>query len=74
MQSLKIIGLSVLVKIFKVFTIYGCGGHLGHVTRTIYINFVPLSGQGCSKLAKRFQGRRCLNMVDNDGLRGMGIL
>ena len=24
---------------FKVFTIYGCGGHLGHVTLTIYINF-----------------------------------
>ena len=24
---------------FKVFTIYGHGGHLGHVTCTIYINF-----------------------------------
>ena len=24
----------------KVFTIYGHGGHLGHVTRTIYINFL----------------------------------
>ena len=24
---------------FKVFTIYGHGGHHGHVTRTIYINF-----------------------------------
>ena len=24
---------------FKVFTIYGHGGHLGHVTLTIYINF-----------------------------------
>ena len=24
---------------FKVFAIYGCGGHLGHVTWTIYINF-----------------------------------
>ena len=23
----------------RVFTIYGCGGHLGHVTWTIYINF-----------------------------------
>ena len=23
----------------RVFTIYGCGGHLGHVTLTIYINF-----------------------------------
>ena len=24
---------------FKVFTIYGHGGHLGHVTRSIYTNF-----------------------------------
>ena len=36
----KIIGHLVLEKkIFKVFTIYGHGGHLGHVTLTIYINF-----------------------------------
>ena len=27
---------------FKVFTIYGHGGHLGHVTWTIYINFSSL--------------------------------
>ena len=26
-------------KIFEGFTIYGRGGHLGHVTWTIYINF-----------------------------------
>ena len=25
--------------VFKVFTIYGHGGHLGHVTWTIYANF-----------------------------------
>ena len=25
---------------FKGFTIYGCGGDLDHVTRTIYINFL----------------------------------
>ena len=25
---------------FLVFTIYGHGGHLGHVTGTIYINFL----------------------------------
>ena len=31
---------------FKVFTIYGHGGHLGHVTWTIYINF-------CSPFPKR---------------------
>ena len=39
MLSFKVIGLVVLEKnIFKVFTIYGHGGHLGHVTWTIYIN------------------------------------
>ena len=26
-------------RFFKIFTIYGHGGHLGHVTSTIYINF-----------------------------------
>ena len=37
----------VLEKIFKVFfTIYWRGGHLGHVTWTIYINF-------CSPFLKR---------------------
>ena len=33
-------------KIFKVFTIYGHGGYLGHVTWTIYTNFcspIPMS-------------------------------
>ena len=39
MQSCKIIGLLVFEKkIFKVFTIYGRGGHLGHVTWSIRIN------------------------------------
>ena len=37
MPNFKIIGLMVLEKkILKVFTIYGHGGHLCHVTRTIY--------------------------------------
>ena len=35
-----IIGLLVIEqKILKVSTIYGRGGHLGHVTWTIYVNF-----------------------------------
>ena len=41
MPSFKIIGLLVREKkILKVFTIYGHDGHLGHVTLTIYINFL----------------------------------
>ena len=40
MPSFKIIGLLVLEKkILKVFAIYSFGGHLGHVTLIIYINF-----------------------------------
>ena len=40
-SSFKIIGFPVLEKrILKVFTIYGHGGHLGHVTRNIYIHFL----------------------------------
>ena len=31
---------------FKVFTIYGHGGNLGHVTWNIYINFCSLSQRG----------------------------
>ena len=39
MPSFKIIGLLVLEKkIFKGFLLFN-GGHLGHVTLTIYINF-----------------------------------
>ena len=40
MPSFKIIGLPVLEKIFKRLTIYGHGGHLGHVTCTIYVNVI----------------------------------
>ena len=41
MPSFKIIGLLDLEKkILKVFTINGHGGHIGHVTCTIYINFL----------------------------------
>ena len=33
--SFRVVGLLVLEKIFKVFTIYGHGGHVVHVTKTI---------------------------------------
>ena len=43
MPRFKIIGLLVLEKkILKVFAIYSHGGHLGHVTLTIYTNFHSL--------------------------------
>ena len=56
----------------KVFTIYGRGGHLGHVTWTIYTNLgSPFPRRLHIKfgfdLAKRFWRRRCLKMLnDND--------
>ena len=38
--SFKVIGLLVMERRFsKVFTIYGHGGHVGHVTQLICINF-----------------------------------
>ena len=54
----------------KVFTIYGLGGHLGHVTWTIYINFcspIPISvhmkfGYDWSS---GFGGEDFLNTVDD---------
>ena len=50
MPSVKIIGFLVLEKkIFKDFTIYGHGGHLGNVACTIYINFLShLPGFTCN--------------------------
>ena len=40
MASFKITGPGSGEDFFKVFTIYGHCGHLGHVTCTIYINFL----------------------------------
>ena len=45
MPSFKILGLLDLKKISKVFTIYGCDDHLGHVTWTWF------------SLSKRFHRR-----------------
>ena len=39
MLSFKIIESWFWRRFFEVFTIYGHGGHLGHMTCTIYINF-----------------------------------
>ena len=50
------------------FAIYSHGGHLGHVTWTIYINFFPLPKDAPHevrlRLAKRFQMRRCFNIME----------
>ena len=45
--SFKVIGQLVLgKKIFKGFTIYGHGGHIGHVTLRVCINFMPSAQEG----------------------------
>ena len=69
MQSFKIIGLLVLEKkTLKVFAIYVHEGHLGHVTCTIYINFLShfsrrlLMKFGIDTKANWFQ-RRCLKIM-----------
>ena len=51
-----------------IFAIYSHGGHLGHVTLTIYTKLsFPLSKDAPHKvwlcLAKRFERRRCLNIM-----------
>ena len=69
---------------FKVFTIYGPGGHLGHATLTIYINF-------CSPFQRRLHikfgfdlvseeetfeienGQTTTTETDDDGRQTMGI-
>ena len=67
MPSFKIIGFLVLEKkILKVFAIYRHGGHLGHVTLTIYANFhspfltmlhsLALIGQAVSEVMFEYYG------------------
>ena len=63
MPSFKIIGLLVLEKeVLKGYTIYGHGGHLGHVTCTIYIYFFPLPKKAPHEIRQR---RRCLKIIRN---------
>ena len=48
MPSFKVIGLLLLEsRFFKVFTIYGHGGHVDHVTQLICINFRSHSPLSC---------------------------
>ena len=42
-QDHRTIFLFLRIRFLKVFTIYGHGGQLGHVTQTIGINFCPPS-------------------------------
>ena len=74
MLSFKIIGLLVLEKIHKVFTIYGHGGYLGHMTRTIYKLLFPLPKDALHEILIGFYWLSCfrqdlLNCVrmDKDG-------
>ena len=54
-----------------VFTIYGHGGHLGHVTWTTYINFrSPFLRMLHMKFGFNLQRRRSLKLwTDDDGRR-----
>ena len=74
-------------KIFKVLTIYRHGGHLCHVTWTVYTNLhSPFPRRLHIKFGFDWPSgfrRRCLKMVDDDddddnnkddGRRSMGIL
>ena len=77
MPSFKIIGLLVLEKMLKHFTIYERGGHLGHVAWTIYINFRPLTSKAPHEvrplLTNRF-GEDLCKVWTTDGRRIMGTL
>ena len=66
---------------FKVFTIYGRGGHLGHVTWTIYLNFrFPFLRRFHMKFDQGVSEEKMFEIVDDDndniddGRRSMGIL
>ena len=65
----KIIRLLALgKKIFKVFIIYGHGGHLGHVTKTIFINLCfPFPWSSTLNLRLIGQAVSEKNMFENDG-------
>ena len=41
-------------KIFRVFTIYGRSGHVGHVTMSHRSFFVPLTSEGTSEIWLQF--------------------
>ena len=88
MPSFKIIGLLVLENL-KDFTIHGRGGHLGHVTWTIYTNFrspflrklhmkLTLIGQAVSEemfeIVDDDDDDDDDNNDDDNGRRSMGIL
>ena len=45
-QGHRSIGPGLEKKIFKAFTIYGPGGHVCHVTKTVQHFFVPLTPGG----------------------------
>ena len=51
-----------------VFTVYGHGGHLGHVTLTIYINFrSPFLRMHHMKFGQAASDEKIFEIVDNDG-------
>ena len=65
-------------RFFKVFTIYGHGSHIGHVTWRIWANFrSPIPWRLHMKsdwLAKQFLRRRCLKVSTSSDDGGVPIL
>ena len=85
MPSFKIIRLPVLEKniFLRFLTIYGHGGHLGHVTWTIYINLrfpyprrlhIKFGFHSLSGLREEDLKMVNDNTNNDDGRRSMGIL
>ena len=75
MPSFKITGLSDFKKILNIFIIHGCGGHLGHLTLTIYLNFrSPFRWRLKMKFGFDWCSLISLKMVDDDKCQSMGIL
>ena len=64
-----IIGLLILEKIFKAFTIWN-GGHLGHVTKTIFYKFMaPLPNETPYKILDLIGEAVSEEMFKNSGFK-----
>ena len=61
-------------EILKVFTIYSHGDHLGHVTLTIYINFLTKSNALTTEPKSRLHDAVCQRLYLYDTLYRIAVL